>query len=247
MSEKYIRLKMLLGEAAMRKLTASTVAVFGVGGVGSYVAESLARSGVGHLVLIDNDEVVLSNFNRQIMANEDTLGTSKVRAIAERICKIDPEIKVDVYEMFYLPDQADRIPFEMFDYIVDAIDTVTAKLDLVQRAQKHHIPIISAMGCGNRLDPSKLVCTDIYKTYNDPLAKIMRKELKERGIRKLKVVYSPEKPLKPLFDGSKENSTRRSTPGSSIFVPASAGLLIGSIVVQDLIKEERDKTVELGI
>ncbi len=231
----------------MRKLAASTVAVFGVGGVGSYVAESLARSGVGHLALIDNDEVVLSNFNRQIMANEDTLGTSKVRAIAERIRKIDPEIKVDVYEMFYLPDQADRIPFEMFDYIVDAIDTVTAKLDLVQQAQMHHIPIISAMGCGNRLDPSKLVCTDIYKTYNDPLAKIMRKELKERGIRKLKVVYSPEKPLKPLFDGSEENSTRRSTPGSSIFVPASAGLLIGSIVVQDLIKEERDKTVELGI
>ncbi len=235
MSERYIRLEMLLGEAAMQKLAASTVAVFGVGGVGSYVAESLARSGVGHLALIDNDEVVLSNFNRQIMANEDTLGTSKVRAIAERIRKIDPQIRVDVYEMFYLPDQADKIPFETFDYIVDAIDTVTAKIDLVLQAQKHAVPIISAMGCGNRLDPSKLVCTDLSKTYNDPLAKIMRKELKERGIYKLKVVYSPEKPLKPLKEIKDEGSNRRSTPGSSIFVPASAGLLIGSVVVQELI------------
>ncbi len=240
MSEKYIRLEMLLGTVAMRKLAASTVAVFGVGGVGSYVAESLARSGIGHLVLIDNDEVVLSNFNRQIMANEDTLGTSKVRAIAERIRKIDPQIRVDVYEMFYLPDQADQIPFDTFDYMVDAIDTVTAKLDLVQQAQKYGVPIISAMGCGNRLDPSKLVCTDVFKTYNDPLAKIMRKELKERGIRKLKVVYSSEKPLKPLFDGSETNSARRSTPGSSIFVPASAGLLIGSIVLQDLLKDTEE-------
>ncbi|MBQ6560027.1 MAG: tRNA threonylcarbamoyladenosine dehydratase [Erysipelotrichaceae bacterium] len=236
MSEKYIRLEMLLGEAAMQKLAASTVAVFGVGGVGSYVVESLARSGVGHLVLIDNDEVVLSNFNRQIMANEDTLGSSKVKAMAERIHRIDPKIRVDVYEMFYLPDRTEEIPFETFDYIVDAIDTVTAKIDLVLQAQKHAVPIISAMGCGNRLDPSKLVCTDLSKTYNDPLAKIMRKELKERGIHHLKVVYSPEKPLKPLKEIEEEDSRRRSTPGSSIFVPASAGLLIGSTVAQDLLK-----------
>ena len=221
----------------MRKLAASTVAVFGVGGVGSYVVESLARSGVGHLVLIDNDEVVLSNFNRQIMANEDTLGSSKVRAMADRIHNIDPKIQVDVYEMFYLPEKAEEIPFDSFDYIVDAIDTVTAKIDLVLQAQKHAVPLISAMGCGNRVDPSKLVCTDLSKTCNDPLAKIMRKELKERGIHHLKVVYSPEQPMKPLKEIKEEGSVRRSTPGSSIFVPASAGLLIGSIVVRELIQD----------
>ena len=237
MSEKYIRTEMLLGTEAMAKLAASTVAVFGVGGVGSYVVESLARSGVGHLILIDSDTVCTSNLNRQIMAYTYNIGMSKVHVMADRIREIDPEIKVDVYEMFYLPEKADLIPFDSCDYIVDAIDTVTAKLDLVAQAEKHHVPIISAMGCGNRIDPSKLVCTDIYKTFNDPLAKIMRKELKERGIRKLKVVYSPEKPLKPLFDGKEENSVRRSTPGSTIFVPASAGLLIGSIVVQELIKD----------
>ena len=238
MSEKYIRTEMLLGKEAMEKLSASTVAVFGVGGVGSYVVESLARSGVGHLILIDNDVVCASNLNRQIMAYSSNIGKSKVNAMADRIRKIDPNIQVDVYEMFYLPEKAELIPFSSCDYIVDAIDTVTAKLDIIQQAEKHHVPVISAMGCGNRIDPSKLICTDIYKTYNDPLAKIMRKELKERGIRKLKVVYSPEKPLKPLFEDKEENSTRRSTPGSTIFVPASAGLLIGSIVVQELIKNK---------
>lgn len=234
-NDQYIRTRIIMGSDAIDRLHQARVAVFGLGGVGGYVVEALARGGIGELDIVDNDEVVLSNLNRQIIATHETLGLPKTKAAAQRIRSIDENIIVHEYPCFYLPDKKDLFPFDQFDYIVDAIDTVTAKLDLIEEAHKRNIPIICAMGCGNRLDPSKLVITDIYKTSGDPLAKVMRKELKKRGIRKLRVVYSTEKPLKPLLSAEDLGETnRRSIPGSSAFVPSAAGLFIASAVCREL-------------
>ena len=234
--EEFIRTQLIIGKEALEKMAKSRVAVFGIGGVGGYVVEGLARTGIGALDLIDNDDVALSNINRQIIATQDTVGQRKVDVAKNRVLNINPNIKVNTYDCFYLPEKRDEFDFTQYDYIVDAIDTVTAKLDIIETAKKLNIPIISAMGCGNRLDPTKIIITDIYKTYGDPLAKIMRKELKERGIKKLDVVYSTEKPLKPLFDIKEmENETgRRSIPGSSAFVPSAAGLAIASFVTRKI-------------
>jgi tRNA A37 threonylcarbamoyladenosine dehydratase len=244
--DAFSRLEMLVGYEAMEKLHASHVAVFGVGGVGGYAVEALVRSGIGSLDLIDHDDVALTNLNRQIIADHQTMGKAKVDVFKERIQAISPATHVKTYQSFYLPEKKDQFDFEQYDYILDAIDTVTAKLDLIVTAQAYHIPIISALGCGNRLDPSYVRCTDLYETVNDPLAKIMRRECRKRQIDHLKVVYSCEKPMKPDFTGpngeafrqEKEESGRRALPGSSIFVPASAGLRMGYEVVHDLINEK---------
>lgn len=234
---------MLFGEEAVEKLAQKRVAVFGVGGVGGHVVEVLARSGVGAIDLIDHDVVAASNINRQLIATYDTIGRKKIEVMKERILSIQPECQVTLWDTFYLPQECEKFPFAEYDYIVDAIDTVTAKIDLVLQAQQFHIPIISSMGTGNKLDPMKLTVTDIYKTTVCPLAKVMRRELKKRGVEKLKVVYSTEEAKKPLAlagddttqDISQEKP-RKATPGSNAFVPATAGLLIGSEVVKALME-----------
>lgn len=262
MKEQFIRTAMLLGEEGIRRLAGKRVAVFGIGGVGGHVAEALARSGIGALDLIDNDVVNVSNINRQIIALYDTVGQYKTRVMAERIARINPDCKVTVYETFYLPEEREKFPFEQFDYIADAIDTVTAKIDLAVTAEKMGIPIISCMGTGNKLDPTQLEVTDIYKTSVCPLAKVMRRELKARNVKALKVVYSREQALTPLLltsgeettagcteqvkkavcmtDGTEqvkepENGARhRAVPGSTAFVPAVAGLILAGEVIRDL-------------
>ncbi len=232
MEERLKRTALLLGDEAMDKLKNSHVAVFGIGGVGGYVAEALARSGVGELTLVDNDVVSESNINRQIIALKDTVGKYKVDVMKERILKINEGIKVNALVSFYLPDN-EEIDFTPFSYIVDAVDTVTAKIGLVMEAEKHNIPIISSMGTGNKKDPSLFKVSDIYKTRVCPLAKVMRHELKKRGIKKLKVVYSEEEPVKA---GIEEGN--RNIPGSTAFCPASAGLVIAASVVSDIIKKD---------
>ena len=232
---EFIRTELILGKEAIEKLSKARVAVFGVGGVGGYAIEALARSGVGTLDLIDNDTVSESNINRQIIATRKSVGLSKVEVMKQRILDINPNAIVNTYQCFYLPDKKDLFEFEKYDYIVDAIDTVTAKIDIICEAKKLNVPIISAMGCGNRLDPTKVTITNIYKTSGDPLAKIMRKELKDRRIKKLDVVYSTEKPLKPLYSITDDNNpNRRGIPGSSAFVPSAAGLAIAYFVVKKI-------------
>lgn len=239
MKEQYIRTAMLFGAAAVEKLQQSRVIVFGIGGVGGHVVEVLARSGVGAIDLVDFDTVSESNINRQLIADYDTVGRKKIEVMKARILRIQPECKVTLWDTFYLPEKAAAFPFEAYDYIVDAIDTVTAKIDLVLRAGQFGVPVISSMGTGNKLDPTRLQVADIYETSVCPLAKVMRRELKKRGIERLKVVYSTEEALTPLtIEGAPEVSEdgRKRTPGSNAFVPASAGLLIGSEVVKDLMK-----------
>lgn len=236
MKEQFIRTAMLLGEESIDRLQTKRVAVFGIGGVGGHVVEALARSGVGALDLIDNDVVSVSNINRQIIATYDTVGRYKTEVMKERILSINPECKVTIYNTFYLPEERDKFPFTEYDYIVDAIDTVTAKIDLAVLSQELSIPLISSMGTGNKLDPSQFEITDIYKTSVCPLAKVMRKELKERGVNKLKVIYSKEearKPL-PLEEEAQSETKRRATPGSTAFVPAVAGLMIAGEVIREL-------------
>ena len=230
---EFERTAMLLGKEALQGLSNKRVAVFGVGGVGGYVVEALARSGVGAIDLIDNDVVSVSNINRQIIALTDTVGKPKTEVMQERIAKINPDCKVICHNLFYLPEVAEQFPFDSYDYIVDAVDTVTAKIDLIMQAKKRKIPIISSMGTGNKLSPSMLEIADIYETSVCPLARVMRKELKARNIDSCKVVYSKEEPIKPLF-GEKQTEERRAIPGSTAFVPASAGLLIASEVIKDL-------------
>lgn len=227
MEERFQRTEMLIGEAGIKKLSESHVAVFGVGGVGGYVIEALARCGVGELTLVDKDVVSISNLNRQIIALESTIGQPKVEIMKARIAQINPNIKVHTYEAFFLPENSDAFPFENYDYIVDAVDTVTAKIEIIMKAQACNVPVISSMGTGNKLDPSKLQIADIYKTSMCPLAKVMRKELKNRGIKHQKVVYSTEAPV-----------ANHRTPGSISFVPGTAGLLLASAVVRDLIGKE---------
>lgn len=209
----------------MDKLQKSRVAVFGVGGVGGYTVEALARSGVGTLDLIDNDKVCLSNINRQIIATRSTVGKYKVDVAKERIIDINPDAKVNIYKTFYLPETKDQFHFEDYDYVVDAIDTVTGKIQLVLQAQEAGTPIISSMGAGNKINPSQFEVADIYKTSVCPLAKVMRRELKKRGVKKLKVVYSKEKPIKNSED----------VPGSNAFVPSTVGLIIASEVIKDIL------------
>ena len=231
--EQFTRTERLLGADAMERLAASRVAVFGVGGVGGYAVEALARSGVGTLDLIDNDKVCESNLNRQIIALHSTLGQYKVDVAAQRARDINPDITVNAHKLFYTPETAGELDFRSYDYIIDAIDTVTGKLDLAVKAQEYQIPVISSMGAGNKLDPGRFVVTDLAKTTMDPLARIMRKELKKRGIRHLKVVYSTEKPM-PMEPVETEASLRRTTPGSTAWVPAAAGLMLAGEVIRDL-------------
>ena len=248
MQERFSRTALLLGQKAMEKLAESRVAVFGIGGVGGYTVEALVRSGVGAVDLIDSDKVCLTNLNRQIIAVESSIGKYKVDVMRERIRDINPETVVNVHKCFYLPETKDAFDFSQYSYVVDAVDTVTAKLQLVMEAEKAGVPVISSMGAGNKLDPTAFQVADIYKTSVCPLAKVMRRELKKRGIKKLKVVYSQEQPLTPERAGNPEeqetgsgdsgiSSSRRATPGSVAFVPSVAGLIIAGEVIKDLIKE----------
>ncbi|MBR6666333.1 MAG: tRNA threonylcarbamoyladenosine dehydratase [Lachnospiraceae bacterium] len=236
MKEFYSRTAMLLGEEAIEKLQQSRVAVFGIGGVGGYVVEALVRAGIGAIDIIDNDEVCESNLNRQIIATRATLEMAKTDAMEARIHDINPECKVKKYQCFYLPETAGQFDFKHYSYVVDAIDTVTGKIQLVMQAEEAKVPIISSMGTGNKLNPMQLEVTDIYKTSVCPLAKVMRRELKQRGIKKLKVVYSKEEPRTPiaLYKEAVTNEKRRATPGSVSFVPSVAGLIIASEVIKDL-------------
>jgi len=239
MEKKFERTAMLFGEEALNILQKKRVAVFGVGGVGGYVIEALVRSGVGSIDLIDNDTVAESNLNRQIIALNSTVGRMKTEVMQERIMSINPDCKVTCHNCFYLPEVAEQFPFYSYDYIVDAVDTVTAKIDLILQAKKRDIPIISSMGTGNKVNPAMLEVADIYDTSVCPLARVMRKELKARNIDSCKVVYSKEKPLKPVF-GEDSTEGRRATPGSTAFVPASAGLLIASEVIKELVRWEEE-------
>lgn len=234
MNDRFSRLELLIGEAALKTLKDSKVLVFGVGGVGGYVCEALARCGVGTVDIVDNDTVALSNINRQIIALSSTLGRFKVDVMKERMLDINPKMSVTAYKLFYTPDNTGDIAFAKYDYIIDAIDTVTAKINIIERAKSLDIPVISAMGAGNKLDPTRLVVTDIYKTSMCPLARVMRKELKSRGIKSLKVVYSTEKALTPKAAVTGEN--KKPIPGSTAFVPPVAGLIIAREVVNDILK-----------
>lgn len=250
MLNQFSRTELLFGKEAMNKLQNSRVAVFGIGGVGGYVCEALVRSGVYHFDLIDDDQVCLTNLNRQIIATRKTVGQYKVDVMRERILEINPDADVSVHKCFFLPENADEFPFEEYDYVVDAVDTVTAKIELVMKAQEKGVPIISSMGAGNKLDPSAFKVADIYKTRVDPLARVMRREMKKRGVKKLKVVYSEEDPKRPIEDmavscrnncicppGAQHKCTeRRDIPGSTAFVPSVAGLIIAGEVIKDLIK-----------
>ena len=248
MSERFTRTELLFGKTAMEHLAESRVAVFGIGGVGGYVCEALARSGVGSFDLIDNDKVCLSNINRQIIATGRTVGEYKTDVMRERILDINPEAVVNTYKCFFLPENASDFPFEEYDYVIDAVDTVTAKIELVMQCERLGVPVISSMGAGNKLDPTRFRVADIYSTNIDPLARVMRRELKKRGIRKLKVVYSEEEPISPATsngtadsgddtgdsDAGSQGKRRRSIPGSTAFVPSVAGLIIAGEVIKDL-------------
>ncbi|MDO4466595.1 MAG: tRNA threonylcarbamoyladenosine dehydratase [Bacillota bacterium] len=235
MKEEFIRTELLLGKEAMDKLERARVAIFGVGGVGGYVAEALSRSGVGQLDLIDMDTVSLSNINRQIIATKSSVGRDKVDVMKERILDINEEAVVRTYKCFFLPENADSFPFSEYDYVVDAVDTVSAKIALVEKCKEYDVPIISSMGAGNKLDPTQFEVSDINKTSVCPLAKVMRRELRKRGIKHCKVVYSKELPIhqeNPLVD----ERNGKVIPGSIAFVPSAAGLILAGEVIKDLIK-----------
>lgn len=251
MLNQFSRTELLIGPEALQRLKESTVAIFGIGGVGSYTAEGLVRSGVGHFILVDDDRICLTNLNRQVHATRRTVGKFKTDAMAERMREINPDVQIDIIQTFYTPDTADRFfgaEGPKPDYIVDAIDTVSAKIDLVMQADAHGIPIISCMGAANKLDPTQLAVSDIYKTSVCPLAKVMRHELRRRGVKSLKVVYSKEMPLKPLDlaeascrlhcicpPGTRRTcAIRRQIPGSVSFVPSVAGLILAGEVIKDL-------------
>ncbi len=259
MLNQYSRTSLLVGRKKLQKLWNKRVIVFGIGGVGGNVVESLARFGVGGFDLVDDDLVCLTNINRQILATRKTYGQYKVDVAEERIHDINPKIIVNKHKTFYLPDKKDEFDFSKFDYVIDALDTVTAKLDIIENAKKANVPVISAMGCGNRLDPTKLVLCDVFETKGDPLSKIMRRELRKRGITSLKVVFSTEPPTRPRDDetedsclyhcvcppGTKRKCTdRRDIPGSTSFVPPVAGTLIGYQVANDLMEsEDKDENI----
>lgn len=231
MLNEFSRTELLLGQDGMEKLKNVSVAVFGVGGVGSYIAEALARCGVGNLTLIDNDEVAVTNLNRQLIALHSTIGRKKVDVAKDRLLDINPQATVEALDCFYTGNEVD---LSKFDYIADAIDTVSSKLTLIENANKQNVPVISSMGTGNKLDPTKLTVTDIYKTEMCPLAKVMRYELKKRNVKKLKVVYSTEKPCEHKTE-SEEVTPKRKTIGSVSFVPSVAGLIIAGEIVKDIV------------
>lgn len=247
--DQFARTQLLLGKEGIEKLKQSRVAVFGIGGVGGYVCEGLVRSGIGSFDLIDDDRVCLTNLNRQIIATRKTVGQYKAEVMKERMLDINPHVEIRIYKCFLLPDNSETFPWDEYDYVVDAVDTVTAKIEIVMKCQEHNIPVISCMGAGNKLDGSQFRVADIYKTKMCPLAKVMRRELKKRGVKKLKVVYSEEKPTRPLEDmsiscrahcicppGTEHKCTdRRDIPGSVAFVPSIAGLIIAGEVVKDLV------------
>ena len=246
--DQFERTRLLIGADGIAKLNRSHVAVFGIGGVGGYVCEALARSGVGEFDLIDNDTVAESNLNRQIIATRKTIGRYKTDVMKERMLEINPQADVRVWHCFFLPENAEEFPFEDYDYVVDAVDMVTAKIELVLRAKEKNVPIISAMGAGNKLDPARFRVADIYETTVCPLARVMRRELKKRGVDRLKVVYSDEPPIRPVLDLSissqgdsicppavpGESTGRRAVPGSMAYVPAVAGLIMAGEIVKDL-------------
>ena len=248
MLNQFSRTQLLYGEEAIKKLSESRVAVFGIGGVGGYVCEALVRSGVGHFDLIDDDKVCLTNLNRQIIATRKTVGKYKAEVMAERMKEINPDVNIRIHKCFFLPENANDFQFDEYDYVVDAVDTVTAKLELIMRSKSLEVPIISAMGAGNKIDAGRLKIADIYDTQVCPLARIMRHELRKRGVKKLKVVYSDEQPIRPIEDmsiscrthcicppGAQHKCTeRRDIPGSTAFVPAVAGLLIAGEVINDI-------------
>ncbi|WP_295076790.1 tRNA threonylcarbamoyladenosine dehydratase [Ruminococcus sp.] len=239
MLNQFSRTQLLIGEDAIKKLSESRVAVFGIGGVGGYVCEALVRSGVGHFDLIDDDKVCLTNLNRQILATRKTVGKHKAEVMAERMQEINPEADIRIHKCFFLPENTDDFPFDEYDYVIDAVDTVTAKLELIMRCKEKNVPVISTMGAGNKLDAGRMKIADIYETQVCPLARVMRHELRKRGVKKLKVVYSDEQPIRPREDisiscrshcicppGAQHKCTeRRDIPGSTAFVPAVAGLL----------------------
>ncbi len=244
MSDPFIRTRMLLGDAAMEKLKNSRAALFGLGGVGGYAAEALARSGIGTLFLTDSDRFHESNLNRQLAATRDTLGRLKAEVVRERILSINPDCRVEIRSCFFLPSTRDQFDFSRFDFVIDAIDTVTGKLALIEAARAAGVPIISCMGTGNKLDPTQLRVSDLYETSVCPLARVMRRECRKRGIGSLRVVWSPEEPLTPLSDikkaaaaeSAEDGTLRRDIPGSSAFVPAAAGLILASEAVRSLIQ-----------
>ena len=249
MLNQFSRTQLLIGADAIKKLSESRVAVFGIGGVGGYVCEALVRSGIGHFDLVDDDKVCLTNLNRQILATRKTVGKYKAEVMAERMLEINPDADIRIHKCFFLPENADDFPFDEYDYVIDAVDTVTAKLELIIRCKEKNVPVISAMGAGNKLDAGRMKIADIYETSVCPLARVMRHELRKRGVRSLKVVYSDEQPIRPLEDmsiscrshcicppGAQHKCTeRRDIPGSTAFVPAVAGLLIAGEVVKELI------------
>jgi tRNA A37 threonylcarbamoyladenosine dehydratase len=249
MLNQFSRTELLVGSEGMEKLKNARVTIFGIGGVGGYTVEALARSGVGTLDLIDDDKICLTNLNRQILATRSTVGKYKVDVARDRILDINPNANVNIYKTFYVPDTADQFDFTQYDYVVDAIDTVTGKIELIMQADRTNTPIISSMGAGNKMDASAFKVADIYKTNVCPLAKVMRRELKKRGIKKLKVVYSEEKPMTPIDDmaiscrthcicppGTARKCTqRRQVPGSNAFVPSVVGLIIAGEVINDIL------------
>ena len=253
MLNQFSRTELLLGKENMNRLSEARVAVFGIGGVGGYTVEALVRSGIGAIDLIDDDKVCLTNLNRQIIATRKTVGKYKVDVMKERILDINPECRVEVHKCFYLPETKNQFDFSQYDYVVDAVDTVTAKIEIILRAKEAGVPVISCMGAGNKLDPTQFRVADIYKTTMCPLAKVMRRELKKRGVKKLKVVYSKEPPITPLDDMSiscrthcicppgtaRKCTQRRQVPGSNAFAPAAVGLIVAGEVVKDLTAWER--------
>ena len=246
--DQFARTQLLLGEDGIARLRAARVAVFGVGGVGGHAVEALVRSGVGAVDLFDDDRVCLTNLNRQLIATRKTIGAHKVDAMAERMREINPDVQIGAHRMFYMPDVADEVDLSVYDYVIDAVDTVTAKLELAVRCERLGVPIISAMGAGNKLDPTQFRVADVYETSIDPLARVMRRELRKRGVRRLKVVYSTEVPIKPLDDEeiscrthcvcppgtTRKCSVRRDIPGSTAFVPPVVGMIIAAEIVKEI-------------
>lgn len=250
---QYARTQLLLGEEGLSRLGRARIAVFGIGGVGGYCCEALVRSGVMHIDLFDDDRICLTNMNRQLIALRSTVGQYKADVMAQRLHDIQPACQVDVHRMFYLPENADEVDLSRYDYVVDAVDTVTAKMELIVRCTRLHVPILSAMGAGNKLDPGQLRTADIYQTHTCPLARVIRTECRKRRIRRLKVVFSTEKPIRPLEDASvscrthcicppgtvRKCTERRDIPGSAAFVPPAMGLMIASEIVRDLLADSR--------
>lgn len=234
MANQFSRTQLILGEEAMKKLSESRVAVFGIGGVGGHAVEALVRSGIGAIDIIDNDTVSETNINRQIVALRSTVGRYKVDVAKERISDINPDCRVNAYRIFYTPETASEFDFTQYDYVVDAIDTVTGKIELVMNAQKCGTPVISSMGAGNKINPEMFEVADIYQTSVCPLARVMRNELKKRGVKKLKVVYSKEKAMTPVCQIDEQNEFRRTLPGSTAFTPSVAGLIIAGEIIKDL-------------